>query len=72
MASGWATEDSIENEISNYIDNKIQKVKNQIPNGKTLIYCEDCGEEIPKARRMAVPGVKKCVKCQEKMDINNR
>ena len=68
MASGWATEDSIENEISNYIDDKIEKAKKQIHSGKTLIYCEDCGEEIPEARRRAVPGVKKCVKCQEKMD----
>lgn len=28
--------------------------------------CEDCGEEIPEARRLAVPGVQRCVFCQEK------
>lgn len=26
--------------------------------------CEDCGEEIPEARRKAMPGVYQCVKCR--------
>lgn len=30
--------------------------------------CEDCGEEIPKARQLAVPGVQKCVFCQTKAE----
>ena len=28
--------------------------------------CEECGDEIPEARRQAVPGVQFCVFCQEK------
>ena len=28
--------------------------------------CEECGDEIPEARRLAVPGVQLCVFCQEK------
>ena len=28
--------------------------------------CEECGDEIPEARRLAVPGVQFCVFCQEK------
>lgn len=28
--------------------------------------CEECGDEIPEARRKAVPGVQFCVFCQEK------
>lgn len=31
-------------------------------------FCEECGEEIPQARRVAVPGVKFCVFCQEKSE----
>lgn len=27
-------------------------------------YCEDCGEEIPAARRAAVPGCTRCIGCQ--------
>jgi len=29
-------------------------------------FCEECGDEIPEARRKAVPGVQFCVFCQEK------
>lgn len=28
-------------------------------------FCEECGEAIPKARQLAVPGVKYCIDCQE-------
>jgi len=28
--------------------------------------CEECGDEIPEARRRVVPGVQLCVFCQEK------
>jgi phage/conjugal plasmid C-4 type zinc finger TraR family protein len=30
--------------------------------------CEECGEEIPLARRKAVPGCTFCVKCQARME----
>jgi phage/conjugal plasmid C-4 type zinc finger TraR family protein len=31
-------------------------------------YCEDCGDEIPEARRQAVRGCQRCVFCQEKLE----
>ena len=31
-------------------------------------YCEDCGDEIPEARKLAVPGVQRCVFCQEQLE----
>ena len=34
----------------------------------SLEECEDCGEEIPEARRIAVPGVAKCILCQTKRE----
>jgi phage/conjugal plasmid C-4 type zinc finger TraR family protein len=30
--------------------------------------CEECGDEIPLARRMAVPGCKLCVFCKERQE----
>ncbi|MFV2029810.1 TraR/DksA C4-type zinc finger protein [Neisseria sp. S1] len=30
--------------------------------------CEECGELIPEARRLAVPGCRCCVECQEEID----
>jgi len=34
----------------------------QIPSAE---FCEECGDEIPSARRTAVPGVQYCVFCQQ-------
>ena len=34
----------------------------------SLTHCEECGEPIPEARRVAVSGCRLCVKCQEECD----
>ena len=31
-------------------------------------FCEECGEDIPEARRKLVPGVQLCVYCQSKLE----
>jgi phage/conjugal plasmid C-4 type zinc finger TraR family protein len=31
-------------------------------------HCDECGEEIPEARRTAVPGVTMCIYCQSKSE----
>lgn len=42
-----------------------RKLQNQAekPSAK---FCEECGDDIPEARRKIVPGVQFCVFCQEK------
>ena len=32
---------------------------------ESLMECDDCGDEIPEARRIAIPGVQRCIHCQE-------
>jgi phage/conjugal plasmid C-4 type zinc finger TraR family protein len=34
----------------------------------SLEECDACGEEIPEARRLAVPGVTMCIYCQSKSE----
>lgn len=34
--------------------------------------CESCGESIPEARRIAVPGVELCVTCQEITELKSK
>lgn len=34
----------------------------------SLTECAECGEEIPEARRVALPGVQLCVWCQEVLE----
>jgi len=41
------------------------------PSGPAVIHCEDCGEEIPEKRRLAVPGCRKCITCQEAFEIHS-
>ena len=31
-------------------------------------FCEECGEDIPKARRELVPGVQFCIHCQTRLE----
>jgi len=45
--------------------NAIAAIRSKIGVGLGLSHCEDCGEKIPQARRLAVPGVCLCVDCQE-------
>lgn len=34
----------------------------------SLEECEECGDEIPEARRLAIPGCRLCVFCKEKQE----
>lgn len=33
-------------------------------NAASATHCEECGEDIPEARRIAVPGCQMCAECQ--------
>ena len=46
------------------VQRKLQK-QAQTPSAED---CEDCGETIPEQRRTLIPGVQKCVSCQELLD----
>jgi phage/conjugal plasmid C-4 type zinc finger TraR family protein len=45
--------------------NAIAAVRAKIGSGPGLTHCAECGDRIPKARRLAVAGVCLCVDCQE-------
>lgn len=48
--------------------NAIGKVQEQLAAQRkfeSLEECADCGEDIPEARRKAIPGVMLCVYCQQ-------
>lgn len=36
--------------------------------GESAEECESCGEVIPQARRLAVPGCRFCVDCQSRLE----
>ncbi|MGH8545533.1 MAG: TraR/DksA C4-type zinc finger protein, partial [Gammaproteobacteria bacterium] len=46
----------------------VQRARSALPCGESLTHCEECGVEIPAARREAIPGVRRCVACQAAID----
>ncbi|HHL2824715.1 TPA: TraR/DksA family transcriptional regulator [Citrobacter murliniae] len=41
-------------------------------NAVSAEYCEECGESIPAARRVAVPGCQTCAECQQIIEIKRK
>ena len=68
MAGGWSRDGAVQDQIDASIDDAVKQARSQLPTGAGLSHCEECDTEIPQARREAVPGVRLCVTCQEKVD----
>jgi phage/conjugal plasmid C-4 type zinc finger TraR family protein len=68
MATGWAGDGAVQQQIDDSIDDAIKRARAQLPTGPSLSHCEECGESIPEARRQAVPGVRLCLPCQDERD----
>jgi phage/conjugal plasmid C-4 type zinc finger TraR family protein len=68
MATGWAGDGAVQDQIDATVKDAVNRAKSQLPNGPGLTHCADCGAEIPERRRKAIPGVRLCVPCQEAED----
>jgi len=68
MATGWAGDGAVQQQIDDSIEDAIKRARAQLPVGPSLEHCEECGESIPEARRQAMPGVRLCVECQAERD----
>ncbi len=58
MAVGWTDDDAVLDQIQDTVNDEIHRARRNVPQGESLLYCEECGEEIPEARRKAMPGVR--------------
>lgn len=69
MAGGWARDGAVSEQIEASINDELARLKaRRGPTGESLIHCAECEEEIPEARRVALPGVKLCIDCQQERD----
>ena len=69
MAGGWAKDGAVSEQIEASISDELARMKaQQQPVGESATHCAECEEEIPEARRLARPGVKLCIECQEERD----
>lgn len=71
MAGGFAKDGAVQEQIDATIEDAVKHAREQLPQGKSLKHCDECGLSIPEARRTAVPGVRYCVNCQAKQDEKN-
>jgi phage/conjugal plasmid C-4 type zinc finger TraR family protein len=68
MAGGWTKDGGVQDQIDASVEDALTEVRSRITQGEGRTECEDCGAAIPEARRRAVPGVRRCVRCQEAED----
>lgn len=68
MATGWAGDGAVQDQIDATVKDAIERARSQLPRGPGLSHCEECEAAIPQARRDAMPGVRLCVSCQEAQD----
>ncbi len=68
MASGWAPDGAVQDQIDDTVTDGVLRARARMPVGESETYCVNCGEEIPLARRLALPGVRTCIDCQSARD----
>ena len=68
MATGWAKEGAVQEQIDATVKDAISLAQSRLPQGPGLTHCAECGAEIPQARRNAIPSVRLCLACQDAQD----
>ena len=68
MAGGFAKDGAVQDQIDATIEDAVKRARSQLPSGESPRDCVECDASIPEARRLAIPGVRLCVSCQEVQD----
>lgn len=68
MASGWAPDGAVQDQIDDTVTDGVLRARARMPTGEAATHCIECGEEIPEKRRRALPGVRTCIECQSARD----
>lgn len=68
MAVGWAGDNAVSDQIRDSLNDEIRRARAALPKGESALFCGECGESIPEARRKALPGVRLCRDCQEEAE----
>ncbi|NVK72657.1 MAG: DksA/TraR family C4-type zinc finger protein [Oceanospirillaceae bacterium] len=72
MASGWAQDGAVQDQIDATVDSEVERAKNSLPKGDSLTHCEECDAIIPEPRRKAIQGVRLCIQCQSEQEKKGR
>lgn len=49
MASGWAGDGAVQDQIDSTIDDAVARARRELPRGESNKFCDECGEPIPEA-----------------------
>jgi len=64
MANGWAPDGAVQDQIEDTVNDAVRRARFLLEGGEGADECDDCGADIPPARRAALPGTRTCVACQ--------
>jgi phage/conjugal plasmid C-4 type zinc finger TraR family protein len=70
MATGWAREGAVQEQIDDTVKDGVARAQSRLPQGESATHCRECGAPIPEARRAALPGVRLCVPSKERDDAD--
>ena len=68
MAGGWTRDGAVLDQIEDTVTDGVLGARARLPAGEGTTHCVECGDEIPEARRRALPGATTCVHCQSGRD----
>jgi phage/conjugal plasmid C-4 type zinc finger TraR family protein len=68
MATGWARDGAVQEQIDASVEDAVELARSRLPKGESLANCEECGNDIPVARREAIAGVRLCIGCRQELD----
>jgi phage/conjugal plasmid C-4 type zinc finger TraR family protein len=72
MAGGWVRDGAVQDQIDDTVTDAVLSARARMPLGESAAFCDDCGEEIPERRQLALAGVRSCVACQSLRDASFR
>ncbi|HDR16431.1 MAG TPA: DksA/TraR family C4-type zinc finger protein [Desulfobacteraceae bacterium] len=72
MAVGWSKDGDVQEQIDATVKSQVQAARSRLRGGESAVYCEECGERIPEARRKAIPGVRFCIACQSELEKHQK
>lgn len=68
MAGGWARDGAVQDQIDDTVMDAVLSARARLPAGESATHCDECGEDIPERRRLALPGTRTCVEYQSARD----
>jgi len=72
MAGGWSRDGAEHEQMDATVNDAVDRVRSSLLTGDSAEFCDECGNAIPEARRVAVPGVQHCIGCQTELEQEAR